>query len=314
MKSVRHFLDLRDCTIAEVQRILAIADELKVGYFRGERPVLLERKVLGMIFEKMSLRTRVSFEAGMAHLGGSSIMLEEQHIGFGKREPVNDIGHVLSSMVDAIIFRAKSHESVVELAKYCTCPVINALTDRSHPYQALADMMTVREEFGHFDGVKIVWVGDSNNVAASLIEAAAKLGGEVVISSPKGYRFSDADLALFTSGETHPDFVLRQESDPAKAVAGAQVVCTDVWVSMGQEKEEAERRKAFADYQVNEALMSNAASDAIFMHCLPARRGLEVTSGVIDGPGSRIVQEASNRMHAQKGLLVWLLNEAQAGE
>ena len=175
-------------------------------------------------------------------------------------------------------------------------------------------MMTVREEFGHFDGIKIVWVGDSNNVAASLIEAAAKLGGEVVISSPKGYRFSDSDLELFTSGETHPDFVLRLEPDPAKAVAGAQVVCTDVWVSMGQEKEEAKRRKAFADYQVNETLMSKAASDAIFMHCLPARRGLEVTSGVIDGAGSRIVQEASNRMHAQKGLLVWLLNEAQVND
>ncbi len=312
MKPVRHFIDLRECTADEVKRILDWAVRLKQGLLQGERMPLLERKVLGMIFEKMSLRTRVSFEAGMTHLGGSSIMLEEQHIGFGKRESVADIGRVLSSMVDAIVFRAKHHESVTELAKYCTCPVINALTDRSHPCQALADMLTIQEEFGTLKGVKIVWVGDSNNVAASLIEAAAKLGGEVVISSPEGYQFSDKDLSLFSSGEVDANFSVRCITDPVEAVCGAKAIYTDVWVSMGQENEEAERKKAFANYQVNRELMAKADPDAIFLHCLPARRGLEVTDEVMDGTQSRIVQEASNRMHAQKGMLVWLLNEANA--
>lgn len=310
MKPVRHFIDLRDCTVAEVNRILALAEELKSGFLAGKRPALLERKTLGMIFEKMSLRTRVSFEAGMTHLGGSSMMLEEQHIGFGKRETVADISRVLSSMVDAIVFRAKKHESVTELAKYSSAPVINALTDRSHPCQALADLLTIKEEFGRYDGVKIAWVGDSNNVAASLIEAAAKLGASVVVSSPTGYEFSDADLARFTSGETAEGFSVERVADPREAVRSARAIYTDVWVSMGQEKEEETRKKAFADYQVNDALMALAADDAIFLHCLPARRGLEVTDSVMDASQSRIVRQASNRMHAQKGLLVWLLTEA----
>lgn len=306
----RHFIDLRDCTLAEVNRILALAEELKAGYFAGKRPPILERKVLGLIFEKMSLRTRVSFEAGMAHLGGSSMLLEERHIGFGKRETVADISRVLSSMVDAIIFRAKKHESVLELARYSSCPVINALTDRSHPCQALADMLTIKEEFGRYEGIKIAWVGDSNNVAASLIEAAAKLGASVVVSSPDGYQFSDEALATLTAGETASGFSVERVTNPFEAVRGAKAVYTDVWVSMGQESEEETRKKVFADYQVNDALMAKADSDAIFLHCLPARRGLEVTDSVIDSAQSRIVQEASNRMHAQKGLLVWLLNEA----
>ncbi|MGI5831787.1 MAG: ornithine carbamoyltransferase [Thermoguttaceae bacterium] len=309
-QKVRHFIDLADVSNSELNRIMELAAQIKADHKAGRREPLLQRKVLGLVFEKMSLRTRVSFEAGMAHLGGSSMFLEEQHIGFGKREPVADISHVLSSMVDVIAFRAKEHQSVLDLARYSTCPVINALTDRSHPCQALADMFTVKEEFGTY-AVKIAWIGDSNNVAASLIEAAAKLGAEIIVSSPEGYRFSEDDIARMTSGETTPDFKITFESDPFKAAKDARVIATDVWVSMGQEAEEKIRKKIFAPYQVNAKLMAQAAPDAIFLHCLPARRGLEVTEDVIDSPRSRIVQEAENRMHAQKGLLVWLLNEAQ---
>lgn len=309
-KNIRHFIDLTDVSNAELNRIMELAEQIKADYIAGKREDYLPKKVLGLIFEKMSLRTRVSFETGMAHLGGSSMLLEEQHIGFGKREPVADISRVLSSMVDVIAFRAKKHQSVVDLARYSSCPVINALTDRSHPCQALADMLTIKEEFGTY-AVKIVWVGDSNNVAASLIEAAAKLGAEIVVSSPEGYTFSDEEIARFTAGETAPGFKLSFESDPYEAVRDARVLYTDVWVSMGQEAEEETRKKVFAPYQVNGKLMAAAAPDAIFLHCLPARRGLEVTEDVIDSPQSRIVEEAENRMHAEKGLLVWLLNEAQ---
>ena len=309
-KTIRHFIDLTDVSNAELNRIMELAQQIKAEYKVGKREDYLPKKVLGLIFEKMSLRTRVSFETGMAHLGGSSMLLEEQHIGFGKREPVADISRVLSSMVDVIAFRAKKHQSVVDLARYSSCPVINALTDRSHPCQALADMLTIKEEFGSY-AVKIVWVGDSNNVAASLIEAAAKLGAEIVVSSPMGYTFSDEDITRLTAGETAPGFKLTLEADPYKAVRNARVLYTDVWVSMGQEAEEETRKKVFAPYQVNAKLMAAAAPDAIFLHCLPARRGLEVTEDVIDAPQSRIVEEAENRMHAEKGLLVWLLNEAQ---
>ena len=309
MQKVRHFIDLADVSVAELNRILEIAASLKADFFAGKRAPILERRVLGMVFEKMSLRTRVSFEAGMTHLGGSALMLEEQHIGFGKRETAADISRVLSSMVDCIVFRAKRHESVLAMAQYSSCPVINALTDRSHPCQALADLLTIKEEFGGFSGVRVAWVGDSNNVAASLIEAAAMLGVEVVISSPEGYRFSDAEIARLTAQKI-PGFKLEQIADPFEAVRGAAAVYTDVWVSMGQESEEAERKRIFADYQVNKRLMANARPDAIFLHCLPARRGLEVTDDVIDSPQSRIVEEAANRMHAQKGLLVWLMTES----
>lgn len=308
-KKLRHFIDLTDVSNSELNRIMELAEQIKADYKAGKREPLLQRKVLGLIFEKMSLRTRVSFEAGMAHLGGGSMLLEEQHIGFGKRESVADISHVLSSMVDAIVFRAKKHQSVVDVARYSSCPVINALTDRSHPCQALADMLTIKEEFGTY-AVKIAWVGDSNNVAASLIEAAAKLGAEIVISAPEGYDFSAADVDRFLAIESVPGFKLSFERDPIKAVQGARVLYTDVWVSMGQEAEETVRKQVFAPYQVNARLMEAAEPDAIFLHCLPARRGLEVTDEVIDSAQSRIIQEAENRMHAQKGLLVWLLNEA----
>lgn len=308
MKPLRHILTLSDLTAEELKTILETAEKIKADFKAGSRPKLLEGKVLGLIFEKMSLRTRVSFEAGMTHLGGGSMLLEEQHIGLGKRESIKDVSHVLSSMVDCIAFRAKSHKTVEEFASYSSVPVINALTDKSHPCQALADMLTIKEEFGSFDDVKIAWVGDSNNVAASFIEAAAMLGVPSVVSSPEGYAFSKEEIDALTV-RRQPGFSLSFVSDPKAAVRDCNVVCTDVWVSMGQESENEERVKAFSQYQVNADLMKAAREDAIFMHCLPARRGLEVTDEVIDSKQSRIVEEASNRMHAQKGLLVWLLQD-----
>ena len=308
MKPLRHILSLTDLEVPELKNVLKIAAELKAEFLRGNRPKRLDGKVLGMIFEKMSLRTRVSFEAGMTQLGGGSMFLEEQHIGLGKRESIKDVSRVLSSMVDAIVFRAKHHETVTEFASYSTVPVINALTDVSHPCQALADMLTIQEEFGSFDDVKITWVGDSNNVAASLVEASAMLGASIVISSPKGYQFTQDQIDKMTASR-QPGFSLEFVENPKDAVRDARVVYTDVWVSMGQEEEEKKRLSVFKPYQVNSQLMALARKDAIFLHCLPARRGLEVTDDVIDSPQSRIVQEAANRMHAQKGLLVWLLED-----
>ncbi|MDO5553805.1 MAG: ornithine carbamoyltransferase [Planctomycetia bacterium] len=309
----RHFITLSDVRQQELDRIFDLARTLKADMAAGKRPKLLEGRVLGLIFEKMSLRTRVSFEAGMAQLGGATIFLEDQHIGFGKRESVADISRVLSSMVDAIAFRAKKHSSVTQLASYSYCPVINALTDRAHPCQALADLLTIQEEFGHLNGLRIAWVGDSNNVAASLIAASAMMGAQVVVSSPADYQFSSEEVARLTAVEKRPGFSLEFEPDPKKAVAGADVIYTDVWVSMGQESEEAVRCKVFAPYQVNGDLMAaTGKKETIFLHCLPARRGLEVTDEVMDGPQSRIVEQAANRMHAQKGLLVWLMTEAKA--
>lgn len=306
MKPLRHFLSFADVNVQELKEIFKLAEEIKAEYKSGIRRRMLEGKVLGLIFEKMSLRTRVSFEAGMIQFGGGAMLLEEQHIGLGKRESVPDVSRVLSSMVDCIAFRAKKHETVEEFAKYSSVPVINALTDRSHPCQALADMLTIKEEFGSFEDVKIAWIGDSNNVSASLLEAASMLGCKMVIAAPKGYQFSNEEIQELTK-QRQPGFEFTMMEDPREAVRDARVVCTDVWVSMGQDSETEERVKKFADYQVNAELMKLARNDAIFMHCLPARRGLEVTDEVMDSAQSRIVEEASNRMHAQKGLLAWLL-------
>ena len=306
MTPIRHLLTLSDLEVEELKAIFHEAIELKKAYKNGVREKLLDGKVLGMIFEKMSLRTRVSFEAGINHLGGSAMLLEDRHVGIGTREAIKDVARVLSSMVDCIVFRAKSHKVVQEFASWSSVPVINALTDKAHPCQALADMLTIYEEFGSFDDVKIAWVGDSNNVSASLVEAAAMFGVHIALSSPVGYHFTKEEIQELTRLR-QPGFELSLHENPADAVRGARVVYTDVWLSMGEEAEEKERLEKFAPFQVNAALMKHARKDAIFMHCLPARRGLEVTDEVIDSPQSRIVEEAENRMHAQKGLLLWLL-------
>ncbi len=306
---MRHFITLDDVSAAELGRIMELAETIKAEVRAGQRKPYLAGKTLALIFEKQSLRTRVSFEAGMTQMGGATMFLGDD-VGFGKRETTADFGHVLSAMVDAIAFRAKKHESVVELAKYCTCPVINALTDQAHPCQALADMMTIKERLGSLKGRKIAWVGDANNVAVSLVRAGVKLGVKVVLATPEKYQFDADTVKRITSFD--PNYKLEMLADPFEAVRGASAIYTDVWASMGQEAEENQRKKDFAAYQVNAKLLAAAEKDCVFLHCLPAKRGVEVTDEVMDSPQSAIVQQAENRMHAQKGLLVWLLTEAAA--
>jgi ornithine carbamoyltransferase len=307
---MRHFVTLNDITTEEFHRILEVATTLKRELKQGKTSAPLAGKVMGMIFEKQSLRTRVSFETGMFQLGGHAMSLGSE-IGFGKRESVKDIAQVLSSMVDVIMFRALAHKSVVDLATYSTCPVINGLTDEAHPCQALSDMLTIFEIFGQLQGIKLAWVGDANNVAVSLLRAAAKLGLKMSIAAPAQFQFDKAKVEqIIGSFSPKSGFAIELTDDPTMAVRDAHVVYTDVWVSMGQENEEEERKRVFSPYQVDGALLSKARKDAVFLHCLPARRGLEVTDEAMDSPRSRVVWQAENRLHAQKGLLVWLLNEA----
>jgi ornithine carbamoyltransferase len=310
---MRHFVTLNDITAKEFHRILELAMILKRELKSGKTSAPLAGKVLGMIFEKQSLRTRVSFEAGMFQLGGIAMSLGSD-IGVGKRESTKDIAQVLSSMVDVIMFRALTHQSVEDLARYSTCPVINGLTDQSHPCQALSDMLTIYELFGQLQGIKLAWVGDANNVAASLLRASAKLGLKMSIAAPAPFQFDSAQVEHLVGSSPEFGFEVEMTEDPVKAVQGAHAVYTDVWVSMGQESEEAERKRIFAPYQVDGALLSKARDRAVFLHCLPARRGLEVTDEVMDSPQSRVVQQAENRLHAQKGLLVWLLKESMSSD
>jgi ornithine carbamoyltransferase len=301
---MRHLLTLADVSAAEIQRIFAITEDLKTKYAQGLREPLLPGRVMALLFEKQSLRTRVSFEAGMSHLGGSSMMLGDD-AGFGKRESMADFSRVLSEMVDVVVIRSKKHTTVEEFAKYSSCSVINGLTDLAHPCQALADLYTMREHCGKLDGLKIAWVGDGNNVARSLAEACAHVGAKLTVCTPPGYEFDDGFLK--ESKRKFPAFDVSSTHDPKAAVREAAAVYTDVWASMGQEAEGEKRKRDFAAYQVNAKLMSQAPKDAIFLHCLPAHRGEEVTDDVIDSANSVVVAQAANRMHVQKGILVWLL-------
>jgi ornithine carbamoyltransferase len=295
----------------EIQRIFAITELLKTDLERGVRQPLLAGRAAALLFEKPSLRTRVSFETGMVQLGGGSLFLG-QDVGWGKRESIADFAQVLGQYVDVIVCRAKAHDRVAQMADHAACPVINGLTDLAHPCQALADLFTLQEHCGSLAGKTLAYVGDANNVARSLLLACGKLGVRFAIASPEGYDFDDAYIARVR--QAVPGLQLLQTRKPARAVADAAAVYTDVWVSMGQEAEKATRAKAFADYQVNERLMQAAPPDALFLHCLPAHRGEEVTDGVIDGEQSAVIQQAGNRMHVQKGLLVWLLTEAEQGK
>jgi ornithine carbamoyltransferase len=300
---MRNLLNVIDLSKAEIERIFAITEDLKTKYARGLREPLLPGRVLALLFSKPSLRTRVSFEAGMANLGGSTLFLGDD-AGFGARESIPDFARVLSQYVDAVVVRAKLHETAAELAQYSDCPVINGLTDYAHPCQALADLYTLREIVGSEPGQTLAYVGDANNVARSLLEGCALLGIRFVMATPKEYRFDKQYLGDLRAAIPALEFDVTD--DPEAAVQGATVVYTDVWTSMGQESEGDKRRKTFAAYQVNGHLM-NYAPDAYFMHCLPAKRGEEVTDEVIDGPQSIIVQQAGNRLHVQKGILAWLL-------
>ena len=303
---MRHLLTLQDVSNDEMQEILRLAAELKSQFEQGVREPLLHGRVLGLLFSKPSLRTRVSFEAAMTHLGGTSLYLG-QDVGWGKREPASDFGRVLSQYTDAIVCRTHQHAAIEELAQYCACPVINGLTESAHPCQALADLLTLQEEYGALSGRSLTFVGDGNNVARSLAIACKKLGVKFTLAAPPNYQFDEEFLTAVSrlSGGGH----VQVDSDPFAAVRGTDAVYTDVWSSMGQEAQQATREKELADYQVNAVLMKQAP-EAIFLHCLPARRGEEVTSEVIDGPQNRIVLQAANRMHAQKAVLAWLLRGA----
>jgi ornithine carbamoyltransferase len=301
---MRHLLTLFDLSATETREILALAKNLKHKFQLGERKPVLTRKSMALLFEKQSMRTRVSFESGMTHLGGSSMFLGED-VGWGDRETPKDFSSVLSELVDVIVCRTKSHSTVEQLAEFSSCPVINGLTDMYHPCQALADLLTLMEARGSLENAHLAYVGDANNVARSLAIACGQLGVKLSVGSPAGYEFDEPFLAQLRDevGDSH----LVQTNDPVETVKDADAVYSDVWASMGQESEREERAKAFAPFQVNNELMSHAKSDAVFMHCLPARRGEEVTDEVIDSSQSVVVQQAANRMHAQKGLLVWLL-------
>jgi ornithine carbamoyltransferase len=301
---MRHLITLADVTTAEIRRIFSITEDLKTKFVQGLREPLLPGRVLALLFEKQSLRTRVSFESGMVHLGGNSVMLGED-AGFGKRESLADFARVLSEMVDVVVIRSKKHSTVVDFAKHSACSVINGLTDLAHPCQVLADLYTLQENRGNIAGLNLAWVGDGNNVARSLVEACGHLGVHLTVCTPTGYELDEQ--FLLDAKRLLPDLKLTATHDAGVAVRDAAAVYTDVWASMGQEAEREKRKRDFADYQVNGALMAKAPRDALFLHCLPAHRGEEVTDDVIDGPQSVVVEQAANRMHVQKGILVWLL-------
>ena len=296
----RHFLTLPDLTPAELKRVLTRAVEMKAMHQRGERHTPLAGKTMAMIFEKSSTRTRVSFQVGMAQLGGTSLFLSPRDTHLDRGEPVEDTARVLSRMVDIIVIRANSHAMVERFAAHSQVPVINALTDLDHPCQLLADIQTWIEKRGDIAGRKVAWIGDGNNVCHSWISAARLLGFQLDVATPKGYE-PKADMVAASKGH------IALHHDPGRAARGADIVVTDTWASMGQEHEKAERIKAFAGFMVDGALMKLAKQDAVFMHCLPAYRGMEVATEVIDGPQSVVWDEAENRLHAQKALLEFLL-------
>ncbi len=299
---MKHFLTLKDLTPAELKLLIQRAAELKKLQQHGEIYQPLTGKVLAMIFEKSSTRTRVSFESAMIQFGGGSIFLSPDDTQLGRGEPLEDSAKVISSMVDAVMIRTFAHSKIETFAKYSSVPVINALTDEYHPCQLLADMQTYQEHRGDIKGKKVVWIGDGNNMCHSYINAAEQFGFTLNIATPEGYEpdsaiveVSKADLHLF--------------NDPKAAAEGVDLVVTDVWASMGQEEEQRKREQAFAGFQVDEKIMALANKDAVFMHCLPAHRGEEVSAAVIDGPQSVVWDEAENRLHAQKALLEFLIGE-----
>ena len=303
---MRHFITLEDLTTEEVKEILRLAVELKSQVKSGRRDPVFERKILGFVFEKPSLRTRVSFEGLMKQHGGSTVYLGEE-AGFGKREPLKDFVPILSSYVDLLVMRTKSHELVMQASELSQCPIINGLTDYNHPCQALADILTVQELFGDLAGQKIAYVGDSNNVTRSLALLCCRLGLSISIASPAGYQFDDTQ---FEQWNADGEYVFSTTS-PEEAVEGAVAVYTVVWTSMGQEAEREKRLNDFRGFQVDSAMMDRAADGAKFLHCLPARRGEEVSEEVADGPSSAIIHQAENRLHAQKGMVAWLINQAK---
>lgn len=302
--SVRHFLTLFDLSPTEFRALIHRASALKQLRATGRRPPIFQNRVLAMIFDKSSTRTRVSFETAMVEGGGSAIFLSPRDTQLGRGEPIEDSARVLSQMCDAIMVRTYSHETIDKFAEHSAVPVINGLTDSFHPLQLLADMQTYFEHRGDIKNCKVAWVGDGNNMCNSYINAAIQLDFSLSIATPVGYEPSG--LA------TVPDNArIAHSQDPMEAVAGASLVVTDVWASMGQESESDQRNEKFRGYQVNDELLAHAVGDVLFMHCLPAHRGEEVSAHVIDHPNSVVWDEAGNRLHAQKALLELLIGEAE---
>ena len=307
---MNHFLDVADYSPAEIQDILDVAIKLKKEYFDGGNKPLFKGKVLALIFQKPSLRTRVSFDMAMRHMGGDALYLSPAEIGLGKRESIADVSRVLSGYVQGMMARVFEHEHVVELARWSSVPVINGLSDFSHPCQAMADALTIIEKFGSMKGLNVTYVGDANNVAVSLMHISVMLGANFTIANPEGYDMTQAAIDTGANLAGVSGTRITYLRDPHEAVKGAHVIYTDTWTSMGQEEETARREAVFPPYQVNSHLVSEADKDVIVMHCLPAHRNHELTDDVADGSHSVIFPQAHNRLHAQKAVLARLFEVA----
>lgn len=303
--ALRHFLTLMDLSPAELETLMQRAIQLKAEHKARKTSVQFPNHVLGMVFEKASTRTRISFEAGMAHLGGHAIFLSPRDTQLGRGEPVEDSGRVISSMCDIIMVRTFEHSIIERFAAYSSVPVINALTDDHHPCQLLADIQTFIEHRGSIKGKQVAWIGDGNNMCQSYIHAAMQFDFTLKVACPEGFE-PRADIVAKAGGRVE---IFR---DPVDAARGSDLLVTDVWASMGQEEEKAERRRELAGYQINSALMAHANPDALYMHCLPAKRGEEISAELMDNPHTVIWDEAENRLHAQKALMEFLLLEARA--
>lgn len=304
---MRHFLSVLDLTPNEIREVLELSKDLKAQLHAGNREPQFDGYLLTQIFEKPSLRTRLSFEGAIVHLGGSGIFITEKEAGLHGRESLEDVARVISGYSDIITMRTFSHDLILDFAKNSKCPVVNGLSDHDHPCQALTDILTMEEALGDLNNKHLVYVGDGNNVALSLAEVCAALDVAFTCSAPSGYEMDQSDLDDLV--EKFPEAKLEQISDPHKAVETADVIYTDVWASMGQESEQEKRIADFDGYQINSDLMNSAPSHALFMHCLPAKRGLEVTDEVMESEQSIVFQQAENRMHLAKGLFAFLLNE-----
>ena len=303
----KDFIAVSDYSPAELQELLELAVQLKAEHFHGGNKPAFKGKTLAMVFQKPSLRTRMSFDMAMRHMDGDALYISPDEIGLGKRESVADVARVISGYVDVLMARVFAHEHVLELAKWASIPVINGLSDYNHPCQAMADALTIYEKFGSLKGLNVTFVGDGNNVAVSLMHVCAKLGANFTIASPEGYDLVEkavTDARKFAAASGSQLHFLR---DPHAAVKGAQVIYTDTWTSMGQEAETEKRKAVFPPYQVNAQLVNEAEKDVIVMHCLPAHRGQELTDEVADGPHSVIFPQAHNRLHAQKAVLYKVL-------
>jgi ornithine carbamoyltransferase len=303
----KDFIAIADFSAEEIQNLLNLAIQLKKEHFANGNPPLLKGKVLAMIFQKPSLRTRISFDMAMRQVGGDALYISPNEIGLGQREAISDVARVLSGYVSAIMARVFTHDHVVALAKWSSIPVLNGLSDYNHPCQGMADALTILEKFGTLKGLNVTFVGDGNNVAVSLMHVCAKLGANFTLASPEGYDLNPTALKIGKKITAESGSKINLLRDPHAAVKGADVIYTDTWTSMGQETETKKREEVFPPYQVNAKLVSEARPHAIVMHCLPAHRGHELTDEVADGPHSVIFPQAHNRLHAQKAILVHLL-------